>query len=353
VARSAATTVTGASQSYQYTRLSQILPYPLIPQRVSRLGRSPLFNGISLCPCYTPIFLPSLAMSYVQAGLYAMVAGVAGGIFTWEVIRRIRDTPSNPPPAVRAADGAAIISAAELIANARTQLGMDVALHYNIGICGNGGSGKSTFINAVRGLPDVRPRDETAAETSSAGVDIVEATSRLRRYTFTDPSYSHVKLWDLKGGGTVAQRGEDYFRDNALYAFDCLLVMTAERFTDLDNSIAVQARQHGTPIAMVVNKGDTFLDTVSQAKYQCDFVDLNTDAEKRAVESEVIARKKSDIRFHLATADNRLVDMPVFVISSKQFARATRGLHQTAPVMEAPALFHFILQAALERRNPH
>ena len=258
--------------------------------------------------------------------------------------------PPRPPPPPPAAATPTPISRDEMIANARRALGMDALSHYNFGICGGSGAGKSSLINAVRGLQDVRPGEETAAETSPAGVDIVEATSKTKRYTFPEAKFSHIKLWDLPGGGTVTHKAHDYFHEKTLYAFDCLLMLTAERFTTLDNDIASMARKFNTPIAMVVNKGDLFLDTESKAMYNGrEYVDLESEEEKAAVVAAVIAKKKADVRAKLP-AD--AADVSVFVISSKQYSRQVRGLQPTAPVMEANQLVAFIVDAAVKRRAP-
>jgi hypothetical protein len=115
--------------------------------------------------------------------------------------------------------------------------------------------GKSTFINALRGLRDVRP-PELPGENVSAAVDITETTMIVKRYRFPRGQFPHVAIWDLSGGGTQAHPAETYFEDKLLYAFDCLLLLSANRFSELEVSIARRAQKFRTPVVLVITKGD-------------------------------------------------------------------------------------------------
>lgn len=72
----------------------------------------------------------------------------------------------------------------------------------NIAITGESGSGKSTFINAFRGLGD---EDEGSAETG-----VVETTTEPTVYPY--PKFPTVKLWDLPGIGTPRFKADEYLK---------------------------------------------------------------------------------------------------------------------------------------------
>ncbi|KAK2826401.1 hypothetical protein Q5P01_020615 [Channa striata] len=63
----------------------------------------------------------------------------------------------------------------------------------NIGITGESGSGKSTFVNAIRGIDNSH---ETGAPTGC-----VETTTEITPYQH--PTYPNVIVWDLPGIGTM------------------------------------------------------------------------------------------------------------------------------------------------------
>ena len=57
---------------------------------------------------------------------------------------------------------------------------------------GISGVGKSSFINAIRGL--------NADDVGSAAVGLTETTTQITAYTH--PDNPHIKFWDLPGVGT-------------------------------------------------------------------------------------------------------------------------------------------------------
>lgn len=62
-------------------------------------------------------------------------------------------------------------------------------------------------------------------------------------YPVLDPAYSHVVFWDMPGGGTVNFPGDTYFMDQALYAFDGLVLVCSNRFKEIDVQIAAQTQE--------------------------------------------------------------------------------------------------------------
>jgi hypothetical protein len=63
--------------------------------------------------------------------------------------------------------------------------------------------GKSTFINAVRGLTNDHP--------NAARADIIECTGTMKMYTFQNGELGKVRLYDIQGSGTMDHTAESYF----------------------------------------------------------------------------------------------------------------------------------------------
>jgi len=95
-----------------------------------------------------------------------------------------------------------------LITEAQQQMGMDAVRDYNFIFCGPTKVGKSTLINAIRG---VKPNDAGAA-----GVGISEVTQDVRCYQYL--GLPRVKLYDAPSAGTRSHPAATYFMDKKLYA---------------------------------------------------------------------------------------------------------------------------------------
>ncbi|XP_045178927.2 interferon-inducible GTPase 5-like [Mercenaria mercenaria] len=94
----------------------------------------------------------------------------------------------------------------------------------NIAITGASGVGKSSFINAIRGL--------TADDEGGAHVDVVEATKDVKPYTH--PENENMVFWDLPGVGTPKFPREKYLKIVNFDSFDFFLILAAGRFRNND-----------------------------------------------------------------------------------------------------------------------
>jgi len=117
----------------------------------------------------------------------------------------------------------------------------------NVGVTGNSGVGKSSFINSVRGL---RAKDPGAADVSPN-----ETTKEPAAYDFPD-LLIHACLWDLPGAGTQSFPRESYIKQMGLRYFDIVIIVTATRYTETEIMIANELRAFNVPFFMVRNKVD-------------------------------------------------------------------------------------------------
>ncbi|TPX50860.1 hypothetical protein SeLEV6574_g00650 [Synchytrium endobioticum] len=132
---------------------------------------------------------------------------------------------------------------------ARKEIGIDSINHFNFGIVGNSGTGKSALINA---LTQVRPGDPNYATEGEA-----ETTLEITSYKLTN----HAVVWDVPGVGTAKTPPDTYVTKNKLYAFDVIVVCTADRFTEGELRVAAELKKWKTPIVFVRTKTDIALDS--------------------------------------------------------------------------------------------
>ncbi|MCO5609024.1 hypothetical protein L7F22_063245 [Adiantum nelumboides] len=130
-----------------------------------------------------------------------------------------------------------------VVREAREKMGVDCINYYNFAVTGQSGVGKSSFVNGVLSL-----------EGDHAAVGEVETTQQIRSYSCK--KWPHLKLWDLPGAGTRKHPASTYFEDKKLYAFDAILVLSSDRFLEVDFKILQSARKFDTPCVFVRTKCD-------------------------------------------------------------------------------------------------
>uniref|UniRef100_A0A8C9CT46 IRG-type G domain-containing protein n=1 Tax=Peromyscus maniculatus bairdii TaxID=230844 RepID=A0A8C9CT46_PERMB len=126
----------------------------------------------------------------------------------------------------------------------------------NIAVTGESGAGKSSFINAVRG---VGHEDEGAAE-----VGIVETT--MERTPYKHPKIKTLTLWDMPGIGTIKFPPKDYLEKMKFQEYDFFIIISATRFTKLELDLAKAIRFMGKNYYFVRTKVDIDLDNEKKSK---------------------------------------------------------------------------------------
>ncbi|KAL8219502.1 UNVERIFIED_CONTAM: hypothetical protein K2H54_025939 [Gekko kuhli] len=112
----------------------------------------------------------------------------------------------------------------DLTASAKTTL--------DIAITGLTGAGKSSLVNALRGVSDF---DEEAAKT-----DVIEGTTEPMGYPH--PTFPDVTIWDLPGIGTLNFKAEEYLERVNYSQYDFFIIVASSSFTvnDIQLSQAIQ-----------------------------------------------------------------------------------------------------------------
>jgi Interferon-inducible GTPase (IIGP) len=90
-------------------------------------------------------------------------------------------------------------------------------LHF--GVCGSSGSGKSSLINAFRGLMNKNPQ--------AAPTGVVETTKAITRYPEPreELPYNRLVWYDCPGAGTLEIPGWLYFNQQGLFIFDIIVLV--------------------------------------------------------------------------------------------------------------------------------
>ncbi|XP_063133770.1 interferon-inducible GTPase 1-like [Rattus norvegicus] len=98
----------------------------------------------------------------------------------------------------------------------------------NVAVTGESGAGKSSFINALRGIGH---EEEGAAE-----IGVVETT--MWRHKYQHPSMPNVVIWDLPGIGTTNFPPKTYLEKMKFYEYDFFIIISATRFKKNDIDLA-------------------------------------------------------------------------------------------------------------------
>ncbi|KAI5855522.1 interferon-inducible GTPase-domain-containing protein [Tricharina praecox] len=121
-------------------------------------------------------------------------------------------------------------------------------LHF--AISGPSGSGKSSLINAFRGL---KTKSQEAAP-----VGAVETTTTITRYPDArqETEYRRFVWYDVPGAGTINIPSWQYFNQQGLFIFDFIILVYDARFTEIDADILENCHRFDIPVFIVRSKAD-------------------------------------------------------------------------------------------------
>ncbi|XP_076733710.1 interferon-inducible GTPase 5-like isoform X2 [Maylandia zebra] len=200
----------------------------------------------------------------------------------------------------------------------------------NIAITGETGSGKSTFVNALRGLSN---GDEGAAP---AGV--VETTSEVTPYPH--PNYPNVTLWDLPGIGSTKFSADEYLMLVGFEKFDFFIIISDTRFRENDVKLAQEIQRMKKKFYFVRSKIDN---------------DINAEKRNRDFNKEETLTKIRDDCVH-RLRDLGVESPQVFLVSSFElhlydFSLLHKTLERDLPKNKRDALLRAMPNISLEIIN--
>uniref|UniRef100_A0A6J0UT49 Interferon-inducible GTPase 5 n=1 Tax=Pogona vitticeps TaxID=103695 RepID=A0A6J0UT49_9SAUR len=126
----------------------------------------------------------------------------------------------------------------------------------DIAVTGESGSGKSTFVNAVRGLGD---EDDESAPTG-----VVETTVVPTPYPH--PKHPNVTVWDLPGIGTPDFKSSTYLEQVNFSRYDFFILIASERFKSNHAQLAREIQQMGKRFYFVRSKVDADLEATRKRR---------------------------------------------------------------------------------------
>ncbi|KAK7139235.1 hypothetical protein R3I93_016387 [Phoxinus phoxinus] len=191
----------------------------------------------------------------------------------------------------------------------------------NIGVTGESGSGKSTFVNAFRGLGN---EEEGSAETGP-----VETTIECKDYLH--PKYKNVKVWDLPGIGTPNFKADEYLKLVQFERYDFFIIIASDRFRESHTQLAKEIMRMGKRFYFVRSKIDSCINAEKRKK--------NFDQKK------MLDTIREDCKNGLRKIG--LEDPVVFLISSFELGKYDFNLLQERMEKELPQHKRRVLMLAL------
>ncbi|XP_062383032.1 interferon-inducible GTPase 5-like [Sardina pilchardus] len=180
----------------------------------------------------------------------------------------------------------------QAIAKAREEVDRFDNIVLNIAISGESGAGKSSFVNAIRGLKDI---DDGAACTG-----VVQTTRGYSPYPH--PTMPNVTLWDLPGTGEPGFKANTYLKNVNFQKYDFFIIVSATRFRENDIMLAKEIQKKKKNFYFVRSKID---------------IDVQEEAQKGVTEGQTLQAIQRDCEKNL-----REIKSPhVFLISSRDLNR--------------------------------
>ncbi|KAG2135744.1 interferon-inducible GTPase-domain-containing protein [Suillus bovinus] len=180
---------------------------------------------------------------------------------------------------------------------------------FHFAVAGVAGGGKSSLINAFRGL---RNKD-----VGSAATGVTETTLAMTRYASPNAEYPYV-WYDIPGAGTLKIPDWQYFNAQGLYVFDCIIVLFDNRFTMTDIAILTNCRRFKIPTYIVRSKADQHIRNIMKDMGYDSDEDESEDQKKKlyqAARQQFIQQTRQSVKDNLENAN--MPQQRVYIISNE------------------------------------
>ncbi|KAG2135746.1 interferon-inducible GTPase-domain-containing protein [Suillus bovinus] len=213
---------------------------------------------------------------------------------------------------------------------------------FHVAVAGMAGGGKSSLINAFRGLRNI---DIGAAATGTN-----ETTTDITRCP--DPNAEYPYVWyDVPGAGTLEIPHWQYFNVQGLYIYDCIIVLFNDRFTEIDIAILNNCRHFEIPAYIVRSKADQHIrNIIKDMGYDSDDNE-SEDQEKlyQAARQQFIQQTRQSVENNLEKA--KIPNKRVYIVSNKTMFGVVTGRRPKAVIDEIELLNDLIWTTQTRRQG--
>ncbi|KAG2354807.1 interferon-inducible GTPase-domain-containing protein [Suillus spraguei] len=212
---------------------------------------------------------------------------------------------------------------------------------FHFAVAGVAGGGKSSLINAFRGL---RNKD-----AGSAAANVTETTLAMARYASPNVEYPYV-WYDIPGAGTLKIPDWQYFNAQGLYVFDCIIVVFDNRFTMTDLAILTNCRRLKIPTYIVRSKADQHISRIMRdMEYDSDD-DQSMEKKKKIYQTarqQFIQLTRQSVKDNLENAN--IPDQRVYIVSYGPMLGVVKGKRPKKVIDEIELLNDLIGEAKARR----
>ncbi|KAG2054909.1 hypothetical protein BDR06DRAFT_912130 [Suillus hirtellus] len=211
---------------------------------------------------------------------------------------------------------------------------------FHIAVAGTAGGGKSSLINAFRGLCN--------NDIGAAATGVIETTTAIARCPDPNPDYSYV-WYDVPGAGTLKIPDWQYFNSQGLYIYDCIIVLFNDRFTATEIAVLTNCRRFKIPTYIMRSKADSHIrDLMKDEGYNSD--DDGGDKKKklyRAASQKFIQQTRQSVKDNLENA--KMPDQRVYIVSNETMLSVVKE-QRPRKVIDEIELLSDLIWAAQARR---
>ncbi|EED80792.1 predicted protein [Postia placenta Mad-698-R] len=211
---------------------------------------------------------------------------------------------------------------------------------FHFAVAGVSGSGKSSLINAFRCF------NNNSKDPRVAATGVVETTNEVTRYPDLNPANPFV-WYDVPGAGTLKIPDWQYFNQQGMYIFDCVVVLMDNRFTETDIAILRNCALFQIPAYIVRSKSRQHIRNVIE-----DIVGEDSpisDAVRKEAHKRYVDQTKKTVDDNLREA--KLPTKRVYMVDKAALVTIAKGEKPVRYIDELDLVYDLLQEASKRRIN--